>query len=214
MRFLYHVTSYYNITIPSIQYYTDNEGLVTHINTFINADYNKPFNALQSEFDIIPTIISTIQDMKIKHLHNLLQIGHVKGHQDDETDYEDLSTQAKLNVQADKLAGDLIKQCNPIFIGPFIPSTNLQLIINGKEITSKIAQTIRYEYGFQALHDHILSDTGWHEDTFHKVNWETHRIAHQREQKFQHFNIKFCHNVLPLAYTMHRRDPKHSNKCP
>ena len=117
-------------------------------------------------------------------MHNSLQIEHVKGHQYDGIDYKELSIQAKLNVQADKLAGDLIKQCNPIFIGPFIPSTNLQLVINGKEITSKKAQAIRYQYGFQAFHDHILSDTGWHEYTFHNVNWETHRIAHQREQKF------------------------------
>ena len=34
-----------------------------------------------------------------------------------------------MNVQADKLVGDLIKKCIPMFIGPFVPSNNIQLIV-------------------------------------------------------------------------------------
>ena len=96
VQFLLQVTLQYDITIPPIQYHTNNKGLVTCINNNIAADYNKLSNALQSEFDIISTITKIIKDMKVKNLHDSLKITQVKGNQDNKKDYEELFPPEKI----------------------------------------------------------------------------------------------------------------------
>ena len=66
-----------------------------------NYEFPFPNETTKSEFDITEQIFRTTKTYNIS-----AEYEWVRGHQDSHTEYEKLDTYAKLNVQADRLAGD------------------------------------------------------------------------------------------------------------
>jgi hypothetical protein len=55
---------------------------------------------------------------------------HIKGHQDDETDYDDLPLKPQLNCDADRLADDFLAEHDPdldFSLVPMLPTAGCQL---------------------------------------------------------------------------------------
>ena len=77
----------------------DNQPLVTREKQ--HQDHNEPYPnyTLKAEFDLTEQIYQTIQEVDIQ-----ASFYHVKGHQDNKTDYNKLPFEAQLSIQADKLA--------------------------------------------------------------------------------------------------------------
>ena len=98
-RFFLQAMKYTRITdFPILNYYTDNEGLIKRIMKTLFQQHFSPSFAILSEYNVIQTIYVTIKELKTKNILPELSIAHVKGHQDEEKDYEDLSVEAKLYV--------------------------------------------------------------------------------------------------------------------
>jgi hypothetical protein len=70
----------------------------------------------------------------------------IKGHQDDRTPYEKLSSNAKLNVDADNLATmhQLGKTRLPKEATPHLQEQRISVVINGKRYPSQISAQIQY----------------------------------------------------------------------
>eukprot|EP00957_Ditylum_brightwellii_P020085 1515383-Ditylum_brightwellii.AAC.1 len=66
--------------------YLDNEGVIQRINKQLNYQYDYPFHTIDPDWDIIVQICDILKDSKIK-----INLEHAKGHQDDNTPYEELN---------------------------------------------------------------------------------------------------------------------------
>ena len=86
---------------PPFKIYTDSQSLITTISELSKWTLHFPSTALQPEWDMLQAITTTLQK-----LHTRPTLTHVKSNLDDQQDYATLLLQAKLNVNADKLAGD------------------------------------------------------------------------------------------------------------
>ena len=77
-----------------------------------------PNATMGADWDVLQAIVTLLQ--KFDKLPSLL---HVKGHQDKDTSYANLSLAAQLNVDADKLAGEyqypsnLLPETSPLIYG-------------------------------------------------------------------------------------------------
>jgi hypothetical protein len=66
-----------------------------------------------------------------------IAIRHIKAHQDLSTPTAELSQEAKLNIEADKLAEEAYSSSTFSDQVPMIPGVSVQLLIDGKTIVSK-----------------------------------------------------------------------------
>ena len=104
LGFIQEWTNYHFQEIP-ITIYTDNKILITRQTNHLEYTNPYPNCTLTPEYDLTEEIFVTHSNYNIK-----ATFCHVKGHQDDNQDIEDLSIPAKLNVYADKLASCFYKE--------------------------------------------------------------------------------------------------------
>ena len=116
-----------------IVYVSDNLHLINTSKEHNNYDKPYPNNTLSSEFDITEQINQTNKTYKIDALFH-----HIYGHQDTKSRGEMLM-EAKLNVEADRLAGEYQDKFGAYSqITHMYPTSPAVLRINGMTITSNI----------------------------------------------------------------------------
>eukprot|EP00957_Ditylum_brightwellii_P151129 11507607-Ditylum_brightwellii.AAC.1 len=99
-RFLYQLQRYTQLTLAcNVSIYIDNKGVVTRATNQIKYEYDYPYNTLEHDWDIIAQSAQYLWMLGSK-----LKVAHIKSHQDDNCDFDQLDLQAQLNVQANKLA--------------------------------------------------------------------------------------------------------------
>ena len=90
-----------NVNTGKIKIFCDGEGVIKLLNTTM------PYVKTSTKhFDILSSIKRVIRHLQLKWT-----FCHVKGHQDDLLSQEELSLEAKLNVQADHLAKIKLTEC-------------------------------------------------------------------------------------------------------
>jgi hypothetical protein len=96
-----------------------------------------PNLTLQPDWDVTHKIITTLQSVQLEPI-----LEHVKGHQDDHTLHDDLASEAQLNVDADKEAGNFQTRMLPAHwpIIPCLPHNHVQLHRTLQVIPSKAVQ--------------------------------------------------------------------------
>eukprot|EP00957_Ditylum_brightwellii_P122682 9356118-Ditylum_brightwellii.AAC.1 len=77
----------------------DNKGVVTRANNQTEYKFDFPYNTLKPDWDVIAESAKYLQGLGSK-----LKIEHVKSHQDEKCDLEQLDLLAQLTVRADNLA--------------------------------------------------------------------------------------------------------------
>ena len=125
--FLNLSTYTYQTTLKHLMMYTDSESWVKTINA-VTWDMFFLNGTITSDWDILQIIISSL--VQFQHKPTL---SHVKGHQDSEVSYAQLSLPAKLNVDADHLTSRYQALPNLQFnIIPAITGCNAYVSIMGK----------------------------------------------------------------------------------
>jgi ribonuclease HI len=121
--------------------YTDSESNVKRI---IQNRHRKrpefPNETLSPSWDLHQAIYRELTNLPNVTIH------YIKAHQDRTTSNAELSQEAKLNIEADKLAEEAYSSSTFADQVPLIPGTSAQLLIDGKTIVSKhrvIARDIR-----------------------------------------------------------------------
>eukprot|EP00957_Ditylum_brightwellii_P112251 8558493-Ditylum_brightwellii.AAC.1 len=77
----------------------DNKGIVKQTKDQISYSHDYPFNSLDLDWDIIAQMAVTLGSYGSR-----LTMFHVKSHQDNDKDEDDLDIPARLNIAADNLA--------------------------------------------------------------------------------------------------------------
>jgi hypothetical protein len=114
--------------------------------------------------------------------------------------------EAKLNIEADKLAEEAYSSSTFSDQVPMIPGVSAQLLIDGKTIVSKhrvIAHDIRRT---KAIKLRIQEQTGMTDQALEEVDWDSHTMAVGRSQLSQSFLVKMLHQILPIGMLIHRYD--------
>jgi hypothetical protein len=194
----------------SFQFVSDNLGLITRINHLIRYPEHFPNITLQPDWDLIRAI-----QIAICALGRPSTFDHVKGHQDDHHDYEDLSLEARLNVDADSLAGQFRR--NDSSVRPLVPrvsSNYAQLQIDGKTISGSYRQAIRRATSFAPLYSYIQRKNSWSSDILNTIDWDVHAAALRARPHRSVQLTKLCHELLPTAARVHLYDERHPPSCP
>ena len=182
LLFLKHLCLYcgHINSMPLQTVYCDNLGLITKVNKLLQFRLAPTQAALHSEYDVLATIHFLLQAFP-----QLPTISHVKGHQDDDTDYEDLSLPAQLNCDADVLATaelrDYPTTCTHV---PLLPPAQTQLSIGGITVSRKLAPTIRRQNGLRLLKKYMHERFDWSNNILESVNWDAFSRAFRSRYKF------------------------------
>lgn len=163
----------------------------------------------------------------IRELHQSLggrrlKIKWVRGHQDDRIPYEELSPEAKLNVDSDALASDHYwsgSGLKPSTAIPHFPEFKVSILINGVRYPSKIDQQLRYHINGSYLKNHLQHQYRWNEKVWHMIDFSNFGRFFEKlpvSQQIQH--MKFVHNIQPIGEHKQRLT-KHSTtqdhiRCP
>eukprot|EP00957_Ditylum_brightwellii_P134923 10287226-Ditylum_brightwellii.AAC.1 len=123
-QFLHHGKIYTQTKIQCyIETHINNKGIVKQMKDQISYSHDYPFNTLESDWDIIAQVAVTLCSYRSR-----LTMFHVKSHQDNDKDEEDLDLPAYLSVAADNLATIFcIQYDQPLPLVPQVAVNSVQL---------------------------------------------------------------------------------------
>jgi hypothetical protein len=134
-----------------------------------------------------------------------LDMHHVKAHQDDEKDYEELEDNEKLNYHCDILATEAMVKCEKtkriIKITPF-PACKVYLEENGDLINANEQQRLRQAIPRSELEGYYRGRYGWSKATYKYINWEDFGRARKRNDTTKRYITALCCCWLPTNYRM------------
>jgi hypothetical protein len=149
----------------------------------------------------------------LKHLPGL-RLKYVKGHQDDKTPYAQLPLLARLNIDADGLAGafqDRHGQDCPLVL--LTPRTHSLLHLEEGTVTSSFAATLRHAYCGPPLMEYVRTKNQWTLATVDSINWPAHGSALRKQIKRRIHFVKYVHDILPTNSHQNKMD-KGKRTCP
>ena len=176
-------------------YVSDNLHLINTSKEHKNYDKPYPNSTLSSEFDITEQIYQTNKTYKID-----ASFHHVYGHQDTKSRGE-MSMEAKLNVEADRLAGEYQDK-----FGAYSPITHMYptspavLKINGMTITSNIHHHLIKAYTEPRYIRYLQKKNKWNRKIVQLIAWKCLNLGLRRLDR-EVVLVKICNDLLPTATT-------------
>ena len=187
---------------------SDNKELIRRMTD--HKQYKEPYpNAtLASEYDIIEEIYETC------NIYNLdTSYSWVRGHQDKNTAYNDLSLNAQLNVDADWYAGKyqdesgkFLPQCM------LLPACPVMLSIRDISVTSDYKNQLIRAYTEPRYIEHLQNKFGWSDAIIGTIAWKSLSLAARRLNSSV-LLTKVCNDLLPTAETLKKYKYQNSDKC-
>ena len=174
---------------------TDNSGLVDRVTDQSIYKYPVPNMTFKPDWDIVQGIVATLASFPIAPTFR-----HVQGHQDRDQSIASLPLLAKLNVEADRHAGeyrDLHGRHRPII--PLSPTLPVALDIDGQTIHRAHKQAIREAASAFHLLQEMQLRYNWPDGTLEVIDWEVHRQATQAQHSRRTHYVKLCHEMLPTG---------------
>ena len=169
-----------------------------------------PSSTMASDWDVLNEICCTLDELPFRPT-----IRHIKGHQDRDTEYTQLSLSAQLNVDADAQA--TIFQDNygrPRPLAFLMPHAGASLQINNETITYNLKSFIRTQAHGPPLSAYIQQRNRWSPTTMSSIDWDAHGLAIQRNFPKRIHITKLVHDILPTNEAVSRYDKLRQPKCP
>jgi hypothetical protein len=209
-RFLHHLFEFCHCKPEwNLQLSCDNDPLLKRINAARPFTTCFPNSTLDADWDIVNMIVRTLDQSSCN-----IVLPHVKGHQDDKTDYDDLPLDAQLNCDADYEA--VYHQTVHATYRPTvlrIPLNGAQLHIQSATINSGYKAAIRNAFTAPALLAQIRQRNDWSSATLDTINFTSHKQALARLSTRHPQLVKLCHDILPTAKLTNRYNPIFSAEC-
>lgn len=166
--------------------------------------------SLVSDWDILNEI-----RLSLPLLHTTPKIKWVKGHQDNTQDYEDLPLLARLNVDADRFAGEFQDSYGaerPQVLR--LPHNGVQLFLGGDTITYQEKSAIQFAETGPPLCEYIKETNKWSDKVMRSIDWDAHGTAlHRGNSKRVHLT-KLVHDLLPTNSYAYRFVEDRTSCCP
>ena len=187
---------------------SDNEELINRCKAHQKYKDAYPNATITGEYDITEQIDWTTRKHEIRGSYSW-----VKGHQDDNTTAE-LSIEALLNIEADRLAGDFQDQKGknrPLVT--MMPCCPAMIDIKGVSITSRIFHNLVTAHTRETLLKQIQAKEKWDDDTAASIAWTSTSLAIKRIDR----NVvitKVCNGILPTMKALHKMKQSSIMNCP
>ena len=207
--FLKHYSIFHNVTLQleKCVHYCDNMSVVQRIHWAEQRSIRSPSECIQPDADVQLQIEALYQEMG-----DVIKTHHVKGHQDDKgpgADKDDtgerlkkLSWEARLNIQADKLATKCRREISQQDLEEpqhLFPACQAHLKIDGVVITRSIKEAIREAWNTKDLRKHYNKKHKWTNQIMNTIDWEVSGRLLTRMEYYQHrFVVRYINNRLPL----------------
>jgi hypothetical protein len=133
-----------------------------------------PKDYLLTDSDVEIQILWSVKELETSGIK--VKFAHVKGHQDNNTEFTNLSRPAQLNVLADRLASKrlLNKTICPYY---HLPASQIMLFIKGTAITAGYKYFIRNAYLTPNLRAYMIKKFKWSPTIPDKIWWQPHGMA-------------------------------------
>ena len=212
-----HVYCEQSINAKAVTVVCDNKSMVQQVAELIptsattyttDSETHRSLTPLQPEWDLLQEIWHTIRTW------DSFAVVHVKGHQDRHRRYQDLDLHAQLNVDADFLAAQYLRehpQPKPNVL--LFPHTHAQFHIQDTTITSRYSLRIRNADSDPTTIEYLKQRYKWTDEIFLRVNWTVHGKAIRSQQHRRLHISKLVNDILPTNKVQHRWNPRHSQKC-
>mmetsp|Transcript_21360 Transcript_21360/g.48164 ORF Transcript_21360/g.48164 Transcript_21360/m.48164 type:complete len:307 (-) Transcript_21360:187-1107(-) len=188
----------------------DNLELITRLND--HRRYTKPYpnTTLGAEFDLTKQI-------HLLHTEHQLpsSFRHVKGYQDQTTDYAKLDLPAQLNCDANQLAGRYYYHCDAVFYKhiDLLPSCPEMLTIHKVDVTSQYKKQLMRAYTEPRYMAHHQQRFHWDHTTVSSIAWRVLKIALQRIH-CPTLCTKVCNDLLPTNRILYQWGHLGHHLCP
>jgi len=209
-----HLFRYYNVPIPqalALQFFSDNIALVKKVHQWATRTRPVfPNCTLMPSYDLVQACAT-----KVKELSGA-KVRWVKGHRDLEVEAHEMLPQERLNIVADRLAGDFQSTSNHKHKpAPMIAGAMAQVRVRQRTIHSHCRRQVRQCRGATALRSRILRKTGMPIGAFMDIDWETHRMCCRNYDGSKKFLSQLLHGYLPVGKVIHRYNKvKYLQECP
>jgi hypothetical protein len=163
-------------------------------------------HTLAADWDIVNEIRWNLQQQRLQSC----TLKHVRGHQDRNKDYNSLSLEAQLNVEADRLARQYQDQHmdKPETTVYLLPHASAQLHLRDGTCTSHIPRALRNAATEPALRQYICNRMGWSDCTFESIDWEAHHLAIKRNNRRRIQLTKVIYDLTPTNRIVYRDNPQ------
>ena len=151
--------------------------------------------------DVLTTIFHLTKECR-----RPITIDWVKGHQDDDKHYDELSRDAQLNIDVDRLATNYRESGGRSrAILTHYPPTQVSVSINNIRLPGKIEPSIRYHVNGSALKQYVTKFNKWDAFTARCVDWYSFGLNFRTlVPKAQLQHMKLVHDIQPLGWKKHQ----------
>jgi hypothetical protein len=181
LLFLHHYCECFGISVNcAIRSYCDNQEVIKQ--TRFHSKMDKVWDCLRPDYDILLEIVHT-QDLLRARAPYMISGQWIKGHQEETTALDKLSLPALLNIKADKLATEALRNITTYSIPlPTIPWTQCQamLYVDGKPYTRSETYQLRWKWRESEFQGYLIERWGLDQGDIHKINWAGFRLARNR----------------------------------
>jgi len=140
---------------------------------------------------------------------------HVKGHQDDHKNFQELDEFSQANVLADQLAKAELRLGNIVEIDNTLAGQNWQLHCNGKMISGDIDRLLRNNLHEEKMHNRWCTQFGIEGDDVAKYDWDTFkRVCRASPEGKKIWFAKHNARIGPVKYNLVRRKHDDDPTCP
>ncbi len=161
-------------------------------------------DALRPEWDVLVEIQEALRSLPG------VTLKYVKGHQDRDIAYQNLSLMAQLNVDADHMAGefqDFNGGAHPLVL--MSPLTKAHLHLPDGTVTGNYDRVLQHEATAKPLLLYIQQKNGWTPSVMGYIDWSALR---RRPERRTHMT-KLLHEILPTTGQANKFD-KGTRRCP
>jgi hypothetical protein len=206
MVFIHRFLQFTNIKVKcGLESFCDNKSVIEQTKT--TETMEECYKAMMPNYDVVNEIV--MQQQKIMVQISAYKAGaHVKGHQDRNKAKKDMTLEEKLNVSADELATQVLKQmqkqdCKPEDLQ--LPSCNAYLMSNGTLVSSNERRTLLWQWAEFNIQQYYEEKLGVNTQELHYINWAGLKIARGRlPGNIQMFSQKYSIGWLATGSRMER----------
>ena len=141
-------------------------------------------------------IIDTIKTLVIQTIEFI----HVKGHQDNTKNIDNLEWPVKMYIYCDQLATKTLeKYKDTLEMVPMLPASIIQLKIKQRHITHHISSQIRHLWSADAQKNYLIQRHKWNNETYNDIDWELLGSTIKTFSiKKKWFIMKWIYHLLPF----------------
>ena len=175
LRFIHHFVKYWKIKIPAsdniqrIRYYTDSKSMIDKQRTL--GHYTEWYASIHSwpHADALMQIKAAANDI----LPLVVDFMHVKAHQDDNREYDELEDDAKLNKQCNDLATEQLERMeaeNRLPRFNTLPACSVYLETKNGLVNGNEQNHLRQAIGREELTSYYRERYHWTQSTYDQIN--------------------------------------------